>query len=192
MTLAEIKQVDVGSWKDPKFKGEPVPTLAEILPLVSEGKQFFIEIKCGPEIVPALLKTIDDSKIPQDRLRIIGFDAEVVLAVKTARPELKAYWLTSFKAKEGETTKHPTLDETLATLKRIHADGLDANANLEVLTPDFVKALREAGQELHVWTVDDITVAKKATDLGVDSITTNRVAALRVAMLRAWQDGQPK
>src|SRR5690606_19865069 len=29
MTLAELKTLDAGSWKDPKFAGERLPTLAE-------------------------------------------------------------------------------------------------------------------------------------------------------------------
>ena len=31
LTLAELKKLDAGSWKDPKFAGEPVPTLDELL-----------------------------------------------------------------------------------------------------------------------------------------------------------------
>jgi glycerophosphoryl diester phosphodiesterase len=33
-TLEEIRQLDAGSWFDPKFAGEKVPTLQELIDLV--------------------------------------------------------------------------------------------------------------------------------------------------------------
>lgn len=45
-TLAEIKQLDAGLWKDPKFAGEKLPTLGEALDLAIEKKiGVYIEIK---------------------------------------------------------------------------------------------------------------------------------------------------
>jgi len=38
LTLAEIKELDAGSWFDPKFAGEKVPTIEEVLKLVAEYK----------------------------------------------------------------------------------------------------------------------------------------------------------
>src|SRR3954454_13113161 len=37
-TLAELRRLDVGRWKDERFAGEPIPTLAEILTTVPVGK----------------------------------------------------------------------------------------------------------------------------------------------------------
>ena len=51
----------------------------------------------------------------------------------------------------------------------------------------FVSSVRDAGLELHVWTVDDPEVAGVMADLGVDSITTNQPAAIGRAM--AEDDG---
>ena len=53
-TLDELRRLDVGKWKHPRFEGERISTLAEVLRTVPDGKQIFIEIKCGPEIVPFL------------------------------------------------------------------------------------------------------------------------------------------
>ena len=36
MTLEEIRALDAGGWKDPKFAGEPIPTVEEFLEYVSE------------------------------------------------------------------------------------------------------------------------------------------------------------
>ena len=48
-TLAEIKQLDAGSWFDAKFKGEKVPTFDEAVALVKGKAGLFPELKT-PEI----------------------------------------------------------------------------------------------------------------------------------------------
>lgn len=45
-TLAELKQLDAGSWKDPKYAGEKFPTLGESLELAQKrGIGVYIEVK---------------------------------------------------------------------------------------------------------------------------------------------------
>ncbi len=39
LTLEEIRRLDAGSWFDPKFAGEKVPTIEEVLKLVAEYQQ---------------------------------------------------------------------------------------------------------------------------------------------------------
>ena len=53
-TLAELKKLDVGSWKDITFKDERIPTLDEVLATVPTGKKLIVEIKSGPEMVLVL------------------------------------------------------------------------------------------------------------------------------------------
>lgn len=182
LTLDEATSIDVGAWKDARFAGEKAPTLEQVLQLVPEGRLFLIEIKCGPEIVPELKRVIESSGVPIKRLRMISFNADVVEAVKKQIPPLRSYWLTSFKKDETTGEFKPTLAEVLATLDKTGADGLDCKADVNVLTPEFVKALRDKAYEWHVWTVDDAKVAKKMTELGVDSITTNKPGYIRSAL----------
>ncbi|MCA9017815.1 MAG: glycerophosphodiester phosphodiesterase, partial [Planctomycetaceae bacterium] len=51
-TLAELQTLDVGAWKNEKYKEERIPTLTQILKAIPAGKRLFIEIKCGPEVLP--------------------------------------------------------------------------------------------------------------------------------------------
>lgn len=52
LTLKELKKLDVGSWKDEKFKGERVPTFEEFLDYMSQYKKltFNIEFKDFPHM----------------------------------------------------------------------------------------------------------------------------------------------
>ncbi len=47
-TLAELQALDVGSWKGETWRGERMPTLAEVFATVPAGKRILIEVKCGP------------------------------------------------------------------------------------------------------------------------------------------------
>jgi len=94
---ATLKSLDAGSWKGKSWRGEKIPLLSEVLASMPKGKEIFIEVKCGPEIVPALFKTIVRSKVTLKQITIISFDKEVIRAVKKREPQIKANWLSGFK-----------------------------------------------------------------------------------------------
>lgn len=178
-TLAELRQLDAGSWKDPKFRGEKLPTLDEILATHprTPGKRLFIEIKTGPEIVPAMVAAIRRSGLTAQQIAIISFKYDSLVASKKALPDYEAYWLLG-KPSTDPKKKSPTLEEILRDCRAGKLDGLDLNHGWS-LDNAAVKKIRAAGLSLHVWTVDDIAIAKQWIALGVDSITTNRPGWLR-------------
>ena len=62
VTWDEISKVDVGSWgpwKGSKFAGTRPALLEEVLALARDGRQIYIEVKTGPEIVPAVKKVFE-------------------------------------------------------------------------------------------------------------------------------------
>jgi glycerophosphoryl diester phosphodiesterase len=99
-TLAELQALDVGSRKDEKFRGTRIPTLPEVFATVPKGKKIFVEVKCGPEIIPALTKEIDRSGLTHDQVVLICFNAEVIRKFKKVKPKHKAYWLCLFVRKK--------------------------------------------------------------------------------------------
>jgi glycerophosphoryl diester phosphodiesterase len=171
--------LDVGSWKSPRFADERIPTLAEVLAVVPKDKLIYVEIKCGPEIVPHLPAAFRESGLSEKQIRIIAFDENVIVASKKLLPGIKAYWLTSYK-QDKETKKwKPTPQTVRKTLQEIKADGLGTKAESSVVNPQFVKELRGIGCEFHAWTIDEVPLAKEFQELGVDSITTNRPEFIR-------------
>jgi glycerophosphoryl diester phosphodiesterase len=172
-TLEELRALDAGAWKGEKWKGEKIPTLAEALATIPDGKRMFIEIKCGPEALPELERVIQASGKKPEQLAIICFNAEVVRLAKKKMPNIEAAWLAS-PGKE----KVATAEELIAKAQTIKADGLDLNYNFPI-DAAFVQKIKAANLKLYVWTVDDAAIAKKMAAAGVDGITTNRPAWLR-------------
>lgn len=176
MTLDELRTLDVGTWKNAKFAGEKIPTLEEMLATVPAGKKVYIEVKCGPEIVPELVRILKTTRLKPTQTPVICFNADVIKAVKLSRPDIPAYWLYDLK-------KEPTAESLIAKAKEIQADGLDLSAKPN-LDQDFARKIRDAGLRLDVWTVNEVDVAKRMIKIGVQGITTDRPAWLREQLLK--------
>lgn len=179
-TLAELATLDAGSWKDKKFAGEPIPTLEAILDVIPPGKKLVIEIKSGPEILPYLQKILEASPKYPEQIVIIAFDWENITGAKQRMPKAPCYWLYGktphVDKKTGAVSDRP--NELLARSKAAGLDGLDIHYESEI-TPEFMKRMKAAGQELIVWTLDDPAAARRLANLGIAGITTNRPAWLR-------------
>jgi glycerophosphoryl diester phosphodiesterase len=175
-TFAELRKLDVGRWKAEKYAGERIPRLEEMLAAVPANKRVFVEIKCGPEIVPVLDRVLRTSKLKPAQTPVISFHADVIEAAKKARPDLEAYWVVSLKPAKGK--KVPTAEELIQRGKQIGADGLDLSAT-EALDAAFAGKVKSAGLKLYVWTVNDIELARRMVEIGVDGITTDRPGWLR-------------
>ncbi len=171
----QLRDLDAGAWKDEKFKGTRIPTLKQVLEVVPDGKMIYVEIKCGPEIIPSMLKEFEKSGLKDEQIVIISFNESVIKAMREKAPQYKANWLSGFKEENGVVT--PTLESVLATLKDIKATGFSSSHKL--IEKDFIDAVKNAGYEYHVWTVDDTDIANRFKTWGAGSITTNRPEFIR-------------
>ena len=181
-TLEELKALDAGLWKGERFQGERIPTLSEALALLPDGKRWYLEIKCGPEILPAMKKAIGESGKKTAQLSIIGFGFETMKQAKKLMPELSVYWLASGK-EDPKMKKQADLDDLLKKAKEAGLDGLDLDYKFPI-DAAFSARMREAGLKLLVYTVDDPVVAKRLADAGVNGITTDKPLAIKKALGR--------
>jgi len=168
--LAELKKLDVGVYRGEEFKGTTIPTIAEVLATVPEGKRIYIEVKCGVEIIPALLKETRESGLDKEQIVVISFKEAVIREIKAKAPQYRAYWLSGFK--ENESGKIiPSLKTVLTTLEQTGADGFSSTKS--IIDEAFITSVRDKGYEYHVWTVDDLETARRFKRWGAKSITTN-------------------
>jgi glycerophosphoryl diester phosphodiesterase len=182
ITQAEARELDAGSWKDPKFKGEKIPLLEEQIASIPKGRKLLVEIKIGPEIVPELGRVLKKTGATEKNITVISFNFESLKEVRKQLPHLPTLWLLGHpapNAKKSATAKQPpSVDEMIREAKAAKLTGLDLQHTWPLTKAD-VKKIKDAGLELHVWTVNDVAIAKHWIDLGVASITTDRPAWLR-------------
>ncbi len=177
-TFAEAETLDVSNGK-PEFKGEKIPTFRSVLNLLKPGKLFYVEVKENDErVLPAMLREIDAASVPHEQIVMISFHKEIVLASKRYMPDIKTLWLTGFEENNADGTFSPTPEETIAFLKSAKADGIDACALEKAFDAKYIKALKDAGYHVAIWTVDQEDAARRYLEHGVDSITSNCAAKL--------------
>ncbi|MBI2354048.1 MAG: glycerophosphodiester phosphodiesterase [Deltaproteobacteria bacterium] len=177
-SLSELNSLDAGGWKGRQWAGERIPTLDEVIAALPAGKRLFVELKCGPEIIPPLAAVLAGSGIAVEQVVLLSFSAQLVGLLKEHLPDCRACWLSESRRNWLTSDPTPAHERIIATLRGSGADGLACRAG-RFLDERLAEALREAGLELHVWTVDAPAAARRFAALGVASIFTNRPGWLR-------------
>ena len=187
-TLAELKKLDVGKWKDKRFTEERIPTLEEVIAIVPNGKRLIIELKVGPEIVAPMKTVLKKSKLKPEQVLVISFNDKTIAESKRLLPKIKAHWLTGYRPKKDNPPYTPTAKSIADTIRKCKADGLGSHGRRSVFDKQFINSLGENGvKEFHVWTIDDPDDARYYKSLGAYGITTNRPALIRSELDRDAQ-----
>lgn len=159
---AELRKLDVGSFKQDSFKGEKIPFLEELIATVSSGKELVVEIKCGPEVIPPLRELVDNSN-KDIRFTFIAFDFNTISLTKKTFPENQCYWLCS---------DPDLLKQNISLVTDAGLNGVSLHYGL--INEEVATEVRNLGLELLTWTVDDSEIARRMVELGVVAVTTNR------------------
>jgi glycerophosphoryl diester phosphodiesterase len=181
LSLAEVRQLDAGSWFDPRFAGERVPTIDEVLALVAEHRQrdVLIAVDLKADKVGAEVAALAVKRQVLERLIFIGkaiSDAKVRDEIREAAP----------KAATAAVVNKP----------EEFAEALTANASWVYFrflpSAEQMQAVRGAGKRSFI---AGVTVAgnlpdnwRTATQAGLDGILTDfpleLAAQLRTAAAR--------
>ena len=162
-----LRQLDVGSCKDPKYAGEKIPFLSEMIATIPKGKTLVVEIKCGPEVIPAMKKISEESG-KQGQIVFIAFGWKTIQAVKEQFPNNACYWLSAIGV---------GLKSRMKKAAELGLDGVDLKSGL--VKKDVMALANQLGLKVLCWTVDDASEAQRLAKLGVEGITTNRAAWLK-------------
>ena len=167
LTLAELRKLDAGSWKDKKFTGEKIPTIEEALALLKDsGCIPVIEIKMegiSQKVVDAIRKAD-----MVDQASIIAFNQNVVREVREIEPKLPCCWLCS-RTLDG--TPEQQVDWIVTEAKKCKANMVDVHFGM--LSSEVIQGLKDRGITVWCWTVDNPVEMDALMRWGVESITTN-------------------
>ncbi len=156
-TYEEVRKLDVGSWFDPSFAGERVPTLAEVIDLARGRIKLNVELKFFGS----------DRRLAQDVARLLraqdfespcvvtSFSYDALQEVKRHNPRLRT----------GLIVAH-----ALGDVSRLEVEVLSVRADF--LSGELVRGAHRVGQEVHVWGLREAREMARMIKLGVDNLIT--------------------
>jgi len=171
-TLAEIAQLDAGSWHGPAYAGEPVPTFANVAAWLRANDLLAnVEIKPSPgreaetgaAVAMAAAHAWQGRPVPP----LLSSFSEVALqAALEVVPRLPRALLL-----------HALPDDWLERLRRLRCVALDAHHG--VLTEAVVARARGEGFRVLTYTANDPARVAQLRAWGVDGVITDAVDAIR-------------
>lgn len=156
----ELRYLDVGSWKDVKYKEETIPTLEQVLKYARGKIRVNIELKpTGHEtnFEKQVLEIIEKTHT-EKMVYVSSMKYECLEAVKSLNPDVKTIYITSV---------------SFGNYKELEAaDGYSVEASM--LTQKFVNKAHANGKEVHVWTVNKEESMTEVMKLDIDAIITDK------------------
>ncbi len=177
-TIAELEQLDAGSWHGAAFRGEPVARFSTVAKyLHGLGLMANVEIKpcAGREMVTGKRVAELCRELWADRLvqpLISSFSIETLRAARAAASALPMGLLVEQPVKE-----HLPLLQELQCVS-IHA-------HHQHITPDGVRFFHDLGYRVLTYTVNDPARVRELLEMGVDGLFTDRLDE----MARQFPDG---
>lgn len=156
----ELRYLDVGSWKDVKYKEETIPTLEQVLKYARGKIRVNIELKpTGHEtnFEKQVLEIIEKTHT-EKTVYVSSMKYECLETVKSLNPDVKTIYITSV---------------SFGNYKELEAaDGYSVEASM--LTQKFVNKAHANGKEVHVWTVNKEESMTEVMKLDIDAIITDK------------------
>ena len=164
----DLRELDAGAWHSPAFKGEPLATFEAVArQLIANGDMANVEIKPSPglsretgiAVAREAAKLWAGAKIPP---LLSSFDFEALMAAKQTAPELPRGWLVD-ELREAEW----------ARLEELEAVSLHTN-HRKIDLKD-VPRVHERGYRVMLYTVNDVAMAERFFEAGVDGLFTDNL-----------------
>ena len=171
LSLAELAQLDAGSWFNSAFEGERVPSLAEALECLKvQVKTIFAELK-GEGTTQNLRNVVSITRAAGllDKTVFIAKDWSLLDELRQHAPEALVGPIVERREQTHEAFTRVTDDPRAL---------LDFDARILLKDPDIARYAKRNGVEIAVWTVDNIGDADVLLEFGVRRITTNQVGRM--------------
>ncbi len=173
-SLSELQSVDIGSWMNPSFSDQRIPTLQQVLELCKDRVNIVIELKYyGQEIQfeERVVRLVEAAGM-QDQIVVMSLSYPGVQKMKSIRPQWKAGLLSSV---------------SMGDITGLEADFFAINAKFA--TRKLIKHIQKQKREVMVWTVNDPVSISAMISKGADGIITDHPGlAVKIRQERAELD----
>jgi glycerophosphoryl diester phosphodiesterase len=166
-SLRQLQQVDIGSWFDPKFSDQRIPTLRQVLQLCRGRIGVNIELKYygrQRQLEQRVAEIVEASGMV-DEVVIMSLSYDGIKKMRELRPDWTLGLLSTV---------------SLGNLADLDVDFLALNGR--AATRRLVRSVQARGKQVLVWTVNDPVGMTSMTSRGVDAIITDE-PALAVSIL---------
>lgn len=171
-TLAELRELDAGSWYDSQFAGERIPRLEEVLEFSRQSDiVFYLEIKPGApwgveQAVVGALRSAGETT----RAVVLSFDAATLATVRRLEPTLMTGYLYDRRQPD-------------AVQRALELGARQLAPRGDLVTPELVAEARRNSLQVVTWTINKPEQMRTLAAAGVDGIMTDYPDRL-IAVLR--------
>jgi glycerophosphoryl diester phosphodiesterase len=171
LTVRELKRLDAGRWFGGAFGGQRLQTLQELLERFRDRTGFWIELRGGSALYPGLAERVVGLLEVYDVLErslVQSDDVGALRIMRSLSPDVRL----------GVVVAHRSFDP-VADL----APGLNAVCPSAAILGEAERmAIRAAGRECHVWTVNEPVLVDLLVEGHADGIVTDRPELVRARL----------
>jgi glycerophosphoryl diester phosphodiesterase len=159
-TLAALRRLDAGAWFGATYRGERIPTLAEVLAEIRLPVNVELKAGGGADLERRTLEVVTTAQALR-RVVFSSFDAQALVRMRdlTADADLAVLWTRRAVAPAIELAK------------RVGARGLHLRKT--AADPRSLAAARENDLEVRVWTVNEPREFAPLSRLGASGVFTD-------------------
>jgi glycerophosphoryl diester phosphodiesterase len=166
----QLGTLDVGSWKDPRYAGEHIPLLSDLLE--EHGRDFYFDIEMKSRdhtdghLESRLARLLEDFKLGSDRVVVSSFNPIMLAKFKATCPGIPTAII------------YCADDDLPWYLRRGEGRWI---AGADFLKPEFIIPTKArlafgrliGGRQVLPWTVDDPAVARRMIAIGCEGVISN-------------------
>lgn len=169
LTYDEVSQLDAGVKFNKKFRGEPVPTLDQVIKYCKGKIKLNIEVKYNGHnkgIMKKVVKIIEDNNFVDDCV-VTSMNYKFLKQTKQENPDIKTgYTLRMTYGDLSELT-----DADFFSVKHTYISG------------PFVENVHKLGKEVYAWTLNYEGDMQRMISMNVDNIITDEPELVRRVIL---------
>lgn len=163
-TRADLRDIDVGSFFDPAFAQERVPTLRQVLQQVKGRLGVVIELKYyghDHDLEARVIDLVEETGMERD-IMVMSLKYDGVRKTAALRPE----WTYGLLA-----------TVSMGDLTRLDVDFLAVNT--AAASPSLIRNAHRRGMKVYVWTINDPVQMSVMISRGADGLITDEPALAR-------------
>ena len=163
---SDLSKIDVGLWRDKKFKNTFIPTLAEIIKIKPKNKLAFIEIKPSEISMEKLKKFVANKELVPEEFHFLCFYPRIMNLLNENFPQFKTTVsiIPAFIDYEFKKIKR--------IIEKYDSYGISMHVDSKK-SINLIKKLKKEGEFCLAWTVNSKKMMRDLLAANVDGIITD-------------------